>query len=120
MLKVTILEAEQKVYEIVKKETMDLTCFLFYETYCQNCNDFTDLVVPWLESEGIEVYAINLAENFVAFPPAVTPTTYWYVLKDRPPMVKKGLPPHIDMLKEEVKRMIAVNKGEMSVEKAFF
>lgn len=120
MKTVTIIEAEKTVFNLVEQDSMAVTCFLFYETHCPKCNDFIDLIVPWLESQNIEVYAVNLAENFVPFPPGVTPTTYWYVLKDRPPMVKKGLPPHIDMLKEEVRRMIAVNKGEMTVEQAFF
>jgi hypothetical protein len=120
MKHLTIIEAEQTVIKLLEQETIELTCFLFFETHCLKCNDFIELIVPWLESQNIEVYGINLAENFMPFPPGVTPTTYWYVLKDRPPMVKKGLPPAMDMLKLEVEKMLAVNKGEMTVEQAFF
>lgn len=119
MKKVTYIEAEQEVVKLVSQDKFDVTCFLFYEDYCDRCLTFIEIIAPWLEGQGIEVFAINLRDNFVPFPPGLTPTTYWYILKDRPPMVKKGLPPHIDILKEEVNKMIAVNRGDLTVEQAF-
>jgi hypothetical protein len=120
MNKVTIIEAEQKVIDLLKTDKFDLTCFLFYEDHCPRCNEFIEQALPWLEEQQVSVYAINTTQNFIPFPPAVTPTTYWYILKDVPPMVKKGMPPSLDMLKVEVDKMISVNKGESTIEETFF
>jgi hypothetical protein len=120
MRKVTIIEAEQKVIDLRNQDGVNLTCFLFYEKHCPKCNEFLEQVAPWLESQGIETFGVDIGENFIPFPPAVTPTTYWFILKDYPPMIKRGLPPSLDMLQEEVRKMISVNKGVMGVEQAFF
>jgi hypothetical protein len=48
-----------------------------------------------------------------------TPSTFWYIKKDVPPMMKKGIPPkHI--LEEQLEKMIKVNKGELTIQEAFF
>jgi hypothetical protein len=115
---ISYIEAEQKVAEFIEND-INVCCFLFYEDNCIVCNDFMNIAIPTIEEYGINVFAINLRTNFVPFPPMNTPSTFWYIKKDVPPMMKKGIPPkHI--LEEQLEKMIKVNKGELTIQEAFF
>ena len=96
-----------------------LLCVAFVEDNCDACDSFFTLICPELEHMNIEVKCIDLRKNIVPFPPVVTPTTFWYLKKDTPPMQKKGIPPHKSILLDQVKKMKQVFEGEMDVEEAF-
>ena len=96
-----------------------LLCVAFVEDDCDACDSFFELVCPELEEMDIEVRCIDLRKNTIPFPPVATPTTYWYLKKDSPPMQKKGIPPNKMILIDQVKKMKQVFRGELDVEEAF-
>ena len=96
-----------------------LLCVAFVEEGCDACDSFFDLVCPELENMDIEVRCIDLRKNTIPFPPVSTPTTYWYLKKDTPPMQKKGIPPNKMILFDQVKKMKQVFDGDLDVEEAF-
>jgi len=96
-----------------------LLCVAFLDEECDACDSFKNLMLPELKNMGVDVYLIDMNKNVVPFPPNNTPTTFWYIKKDLPPMQKKGIPPNKDIMMEQVKKMLKVNRGELNVEEAF-
>ena len=96
-----------------------LLCVAFVEQDCDACNSFFDLVCPEIDQMDIEVKCIDLRKNVIPFPPVSTPTTYWYLKNDIPPMQKKGIPPNKVILLDQVKKMKHVFENKLDVEEAF-
>ena len=96
-----------------------LLCVAFVEEGCDAGDSFFNLVCPELENMDFEVRCIDLRKNTIPFPPVSTPTTYWYLKKDTPPMQKKGIPPNKIILFDQVKKMKQVFDGDLDVEEAF-
>jgi hypothetical protein len=96
-----------------------LLCVAFIENNCDACDSFKTLMVPELEQMGVDVKIIDMDKNIIPFPPNNTPTTFWYIKENLPPMQKKGIPPNKFTMIDQVEKMIKVNRGELNVEEAF-
>jgi hypothetical protein len=117
---ITYLDAEKMVLDWYQSNTNNPFVVAFVDSTCENCADFENFAVAEIENAGIPVHAVDVRTTQLAFPPAHTPTTYWYFIKEAPPLIKKGAPPTKDLLLELVLKVLKVNRGESTVEKEFF
>lgn len=92
----------------------------FVDSQCVTCQDFDDLVIPEIESQGIKHYSVDVRTDKIPFPPMMLPTSYWFFDDSRPPMVKKGVPPSKDLLLNIINKAKKVHQGLSTSEEEFF
>jgi hypothetical protein len=117
---ITYATAEKMVLEWQSLNDDKPFVVAFIDGTCENCADFEEFAVKEIEASSIPVYAVDVRANVIAFPPAYTPTTYWYFTKEAPPMIKKGAPPTRDLLLDLILKVLKVNRRESTIEKEFF
>jgi hypothetical protein len=101
-------------------KTLPIQLIAFVDSQCENCKFFDEVILPEICNHGVQSYTVDLRTNEVPFPPATTPTLYWYFVEDMPPMCKKGTPPSKEILEDFLIKVKKIYYGESSVEKEFF
>jgi hypothetical protein len=117
---ITYAEAEEIVLNWYKSNTDSPFVVAFIDSTCENCNEFEHFAIPEIENSGISAYAVDVRSTQLAFPPSHTPTTYWYFIKEAPPLIKKGAPPTKIILLDLISKVLKINRGESTIETEFF
>jgi hypothetical protein len=118
MIELSYKDAEEVSLKWNKE--MGLMLIAFVDAQCTECKFFNEEILPFIDSNNITTYTVDLRTNEVPFPPASTPTLYWYFAEGMPPLVKKGSPPSKEVLIHFIDKMYTVYNGEKTVEEEFF
>jgi len=97
-----------------------LLVITFIDSECTTCSEYQELVIPTIMENNIEHYSVDVRNNKIPFPPMLLPTSYWFFDENRPPMVKKGIPPNKSMLIELINKAKKVYYGESTSDQEFF